>query len=147
MFRFSFCQPTLYLFKQDITQFGNWNNNVLLAFYSDQQKVGSSASFRFSVIGTREETSAIKFMPLCSVLLDLCTQFPDSPKFIRYNNTVLCRLSASTGIGNMWPGIMSVGEKSYFFKLWGSFWTDKVNFSKLCLVQLNFYFNLGYLST
>lgn len=77
----------LYLFKAEVTQYGNWNNNVSPAFHANHRKdsVGSSASLGFSLICTREATSDIKFMSLCSVLLDLCTQFPDGLKLIRYS--------------------------------------------------------------
>lgn len=76
-----------YIFKEEVTKFGNWNNSVSSAFHANHRKdsVGSSASFVFSLICTREEMSDMKFMSLCSVLLDLCTQFPDGLKLIRYS--------------------------------------------------------------
>lgn len=77
----------LYLFKEEVTQFGNWTNNVFLAFHTNYRKdsIGSSAAFSFSLICTREAMSDIKFKSLCSVLLGLCTQLPDGLKLIRYS--------------------------------------------------------------
>lgn len=77
----------LYLFKEELTQFGNWNNNISLAFHANHRKdsMGSSAAFRFSLICTKGAMSDIKFMSLCSVLRGLCTQFPHGLKLIRYS--------------------------------------------------------------
>lgn len=118
--------------------------------------MGSLASFTFSVICTGEETSAVKFISLyvwycwicaCNSLTDpswsdikqlhFCSQRPP--------DRVLCRLSASSGMGDMWPEIMSIWEKMLPLENFGILlnWQSDF-FSKLCLVQQTFYFSLWY---
>lgn len=115
---------SFYLFKRQVIQFRNWNNNVSLGFYSDQSKdsARSLASFRFSVICTREGTSAIKFVSLCVWCCWICTcnslmvpSWSDIKQLHfcsqRPPDRVLWRLSASSGMGDMWPEIMFIWGK------------------------------------